>query len=139
MQRGRQGLEGRGRADESGHGGAYGGGRGYGGRRGGGDRPEHKKVKTFGRDSFSLDKETVDLRYVEQLADSEQTCGLAYILRYAVENVIDGRRSLRQVVDVLCDTLEKKGWEPFSGSFVPCGLAKPRRQEIFACLNRYRG
>lgn len=105
----------------------------------GGDRHDRGKVKTFGKDSFSLDKETVDLRYVEQLADSEQTCGLAYLLRYAAENVIDGRRTVAQVVQVLSDTLDKKGWEPFCGAYVPCGLAKPRRQEIFACLNRYRG
>ena len=79
------------------------------------------------------------MRYVEQLADSEQTTALAYLLRYALEQVIDGRRSLQQVVDVLYNTLEKKGWEPFCSSYVPCGLAKPRRQEVFACLNRYRG
>ena len=49
--------------------------KGYGGsrRHGKDDRHEHMKVKTFGRDSFSLDRETVDLRYVEQLADTEQT------------------------------------------------------------------
>ncbi len=104
-----------------------------------GDRNEHKKIKTFGRDSFSIDRETVDLRYVEQLADQEQTQGLAYLLRYGLEYVIDGRRSLSQVVQALSDTLDKKGWEPFCGSYVPCGLAKPRRQELFACFNRFRG
>ena len=97
------------------------------------------KVKTFGRDSFSLDKETVDLRYVEQLADSEQTSALAHLLRYALEQVIDGKKSVQQTVKVLNDLLEKKGWEPFCSSYVPCGLAKPRVQEIFACLNRFRG
>lgn len=124
------------------------GGRGFesrGGRSGerggnsGGDRHEYRKVKTFGKDSFSLDKETVDLRYVEQLADSEQTCGLAYLLRYALAHVIDGRRSVSQVVQIVWDTLDKKGWEPFCSSYVPCGLAKPRKQELFACINRYRG
>ena len=108
-------------------------------RRGSEGRQERRKIKSFGKDSFSLDKETIDLRYVEQLADSEQTTALAYLLRYALEQVIDGRRSLQQVVDVLYNTLEKKGWEPFCSSYVPCGLAKPRRQEVFACLNRYRG
>lgn len=116
---------------------------GYGGRggqnRGGESRQERKKVKTFGKDSFSLDKETIDLRYVEQLTDSEQTTSLAYLLRYALEQVIDDRRSMQQVVEVLFDTLEKKGWEPFCSSYVPCGLAKPRKQEVYACLNRYRG
>ena len=81
----------------------------------------------------------MDLRYVEQLADSEQTTALAYLLRYALEQVIDGKRTLREVVQALYDTLEKKGFEPFCSSYVPCGLAKPRKQELFACLNRYRG
>lgn len=136
QQRGGQGFESRG----GGRGGEYGGNRGS--DRGGSSRGsghDHSKVKTFGKDSFSLDKETVDLRYVEQLADSEQTCGLAYLLRYALEHVIDGRRSESQVVQILWDTLDKKGWEPFCSSYVPCGLAKPRRQELFACMNRYRG
>lgn len=116
------------------------GGRGYGGRGGSGDsRHEHMKVKTFGRDSFSLDKETVDMRYVEQLADSEQTNALAHLLRYGLEQVIDGRKTVRQAVQILWDILDKQGWEPFCSSYVPCGLAKPRKQEIFACINRFRG
>ncbi|MCI9006732.1 MAG: ABC-ATPase domain-containing protein [Lachnospiraceae bacterium] len=109
------------------------------GRQGNENRREHMKIKTFGRDSFSLDKETVDLRYVEQLADPEQTSALAHLLRYGLEQVIDGKRTVRQVVKILSDTLEQKGWEPFCGSCIPCGLAKPRIQEIYACLNRFRG
>ena len=97
------------------------------------------KIKTFGRDSFSLDKESVDLRYVEQLADSEQMNALAHLLRCGVEQVMDGKKTVRQTIQWISDTLEKKGWEPFCSSYVPCGLAKPRIQEIYACLNRYRG
>lgn len=117
--------------------------RGYGGRTGrggsGDNRHEHMKVKTFGRDSFSLDKETIDMRYVEQLADSEQTNALAHLLRYGLEQVIDGKRTVRQAVQILYDILDKQGWEPFCSSYVPCGLAKPRKQEIFSCINRFRG
>ena len=117
--------------------------RGYGGRNGrggsGDNRHEHMKVKTFGRDSFSLDKETIDMRYVEQLADSEQTNALAHLLRYGLEQVIDGKRTVRQAVQILYDILDKQGWEPFCSSYVPCGLAKPRKQEIFSCINRFRG
>ena len=115
------------------------GGRDGGRGRDGGTCHEHMKIKSFGRDSFSLDKETVDLRYVEQLNDSEQTSALAHLLRYALEQVVDGKKSVRQTVSVLENLLEKKGWEPFCSSYVPCGLAKPRTQEIFACLNRFRG
>ena len=117
--------------------------RGYGGRNGrggsGDNRHEHMKVKTFGRDSFSLDKETIEMRYVEQRADSEQTNALAHLLRYGLEQVIDGKRTVRQAVQILYDILDKQGWEPFCSSYVPCGLAKPRKQEIFSCINRFRG
>lgn len=110
-----------------------------GSRSAGHGRRDMMKVKTMGRDGFTIDREMVDLRFVEQLADSEQTSGLAYLLRYALEQVIDGRRSVGQVVEQTYGLLEKKGWEPFCGSYVPCGLAKPRKQEVYACLNRFRG
>lgn len=102
-------------------------------------RGERKKIKTFGRDAFSIDRETVDLRLVEQLADSEQTSALAYLLRYGTEQLMDGKHTVRQVAERLFSLLEQKGWEAFCGPYVPCGLAKPRIQEVYACLNRYRG
>lgn len=102
------------------------------------NRHEHMKIKTFGVDSISLDKETIDVRYVEQLTDSELTNGLAYLMRYGVEQPTDGRRTVSQMVEHICRVLEEKGWEPFCSSYVPCGLAKPRKQELFACFNRYR-
>lgn len=112
--------------------------RGRGGRVGE-HAQERGKVKTFGRDSFSIDRETVDLRYVEQLADSEQTAALAYLTRCALEQLVDGRRSLREIASELEKRLAAKGWDGLAASYVPCGLAKPRSQEIFAALNRYRG
>lgn len=115
------------------------GGFGNSGRYGRGGHSEYKKIKTFGRESFSIDRETVDLRLVEQLADSEQTNALAHLLRYGMEQVMDGRKTVRQVAAQLSLVLEQKGWEPFCSSYVPCGLAKPRTQELYACLNRYRG
>ena len=115
------------------------GGRDFRGQESPQPREERRKIKTLSRDAFSIDRETVDMRYVEQLADYEQTSALAYLLRYALEQVIDGRRSVQQIVQILTGTLDRQGWEAFCGSYVPCGLAKPRPQEIFACLNRYRG
>ncbi|MCD8241057.1 MAG: ABC-ATPase domain-containing protein [Lachnospiraceae bacterium] len=110
-----------------------------GGRPGNDARHEHMKVKTYGKDSFSLDKETVDLRYVEQLADSEQTNALAQLLCYSLEQLTDGKKTVQQTVQFLMDLLDRKGWDAFCGSYVPCGLARPRVQELYACLNRFRG
>ena len=109
-------------------------------RRSGADsRHEHMKIKTNGLDSLSLNRETVDVRYLEQLSDTEQTTALAYLLRYGLEQVLDGKKTVRQAVCQIYDALVKNGWSSLCGSYVPCGLAKPRIQELYACLNRFRG
>lgn len=100
---------------------------------------EHMKIKASGLECFSLDKETVNVRYLEQLADPEQVNALAYLLRYGLEDVFDGRKTVQDAVNVIFRTLQTKGWDAFCGSYVPCGLAKPRIQELFACVNRFRG
>ena len=41
--------------------------------------------------------------------------------------------------DRLWDVLQKKGIAAVcESSYLPCGLAMPRKQEVFACVNRYR-
>ena len=104
-----------------------------------GDGYKDLKLKVHGKDSFSLGKETIDLRYVEQIADPEQTAALGQMLKYAREHLIDHRKSLSQVIDLLEKKLEKEGLPGIcSSSYTPCGLAMPRRQEIYSCFNRYR-
>ena len=103
------------------------------------DKPERLKVKVHGRDGFSIGKQEVDLRYVEQLIDSEQTASLALLLKYACEHLIDGKRTLPEIVAYLDAQLKKQGLSFFSeGSYIPCGYAMPRIQEIYSCFNRYR-
>lgn len=125
--------------DERGQGGGRRGRDDRGGRDGGARGRERLKVRSQGRDAFSLGKENVDVRFVEQIADSEQTAALAHLLRYGLERFADGTCPLTEAVERLFAVLEREGWAPFCGSFVPCGLAKPRKQEVFAALNRFRG
>lgn len=102
-------------------------------------QPERLKTKVHGKDGFSLGKTEVDLRYVEQLIDSEQTASLALLLKYACEHLIDGKRTLPEIVAYLDAQLKKQGLSFFSeGSYIPCGYAMPRIQEIYSCFNRYR-
>ncbi len=100
---------------------------------------ERVKLKALGRDGVSLNRETIDLRYVEQLADGEQTAALGYCLLYAQRRLLDGKRTLRQVVEELESLLDRQGLAALceSRAGVPF-LARPRGQEIFACLNRCR-
>ena len=103
------------------------------------DEPERLKVKVMGKDGFSLGRQNVDLRYIEQLIDSEQTAALGLLLKYAVEKLVDGRRTLPQIAEQLVHQLEQKGLSFFAeGGYIPGGYAMPRPQEIYACLNRYR-
>ena len=96
-------------------------------------------MKTQGKDSILLNRDTIDLRYVEQLTDTEQLHTLGSLVKYAQFHLFDGKKTLSQVVDVLDKLLEEKGLSAIcEGSYIPSGLAMPRKQEIFACLNRYR-
>lgn len=56
------------------------------------NEPERLKLKTMGTDGFAIGKQTVDLRYLEQLIDSEQTACLGMLLKYAVEHLV-GRQT----------------------------------------------
>ena len=98
------------------------------------------KMKTMGKESVMINRDTIDLRYLEQIADSEQVAALGYCVRYAQKHLIDGKKNLIQIVDELEAVMQNKSLAALceSTSSVSC-MAVPRRQEIFACLNRYRG
>lgn len=93
------------------------------------------KIKTMGMDSISIDRENIDLRLVEQLADTEQLNALGQLIKYAHLHFVNGKRSISEVVDLLEKTMNEKGLCAITQK----PAARPRRQEIFACLNRYRG
>ena len=97
-------------------------------------------MKTMGREAVMINKETIDLRYVEQITDSEQVTALGYCMRYAQKHILDGRKDLGRVVDELEGVIRKGTLSALceSSSGISC-MAMPRRQEIFACFNRYRG
>lgn len=97
------------------------------------------KIKTQGKDSIVINKDTIDLRYVEQLTDTEQLGTLGQLIKYAQLHVFDGKRTLGDVAEELAKILDEKGISAVcGGSYVPGGYAMPRKQEIYACLNRYR-
>lgn len=130
----------------------YGRGAGYGrsgrgGSNGRGDRDsrgagrgDRIKVKVRGKDAFQVAKEPVDLRFVEQLADSEQTNALAQMVRYCLEKGLFERCTLQEIVSLIMKEYEKHGLSAFTdASYAAMGLCLPRVQEIYACLNRFRG
>lgn len=106
--------------------------------RGTGMVEEREKLKVMGRESLMLGKEQLDLRYLEQLADREQTQTLGCLLKYAKEQYSGKTTDLAALVEDLIRKLEKEGLGSVSGQReVPAGMAMPRRQEIYACFDRF--
>ncbi len=110
-------------------------------RQGQGFKPNDRiKMKTMGKEMVQLNRENIDLRYVEQLADTEQVSALGYCVRYAEKHLFQGKDTIQNVVDKLEEKICREGLSSLCESNASvANLAMPRRQEIFACLNRYRG
>lgn len=102
-------------------------------------RDDRIKIKAMGTSELSLSKESVELRYLEQLEDQEQSMALAYLLKYSQLKLMDGRKDLKQIGELLENQLDQNGLESlFERGEVLSQLARPRKQEILACINRYR-
>lgn len=109
-------------------------------------RDDRIKLRTDGLDGFSVNHEEVDLRYVEQLIDAEQLTALSHILKYMKLRDFDGKKSLQEAAEHIYARIGEKGFAAFcgesgrgeDGGSVPGNLAMPRKQELYAMLNRCR-
>ncbi len=96
------------------------------------------KMKAMGTDTVMIDRDTVDVRYLEQLADDGQTVGLAYLMGWILANQRQ-KTAITSLLDDMYRQIEKKGLQAFIPPNYSCGHpVLPRKQELFACLNRYR-
>lgn len=99
-----------------------------------------EKVRVHGWDSISLDRMEIDLRYMEQIVDESQSAALAYIMQYVLERMADGKKSASQLARDVSHKIEKEGILSVTPKNYGAGAAAAvRRQEILACLCRYRG
>ena len=71
--------------------------------------------------------------------DSEQTAALGLLLKYTVEHLVDGKRTIAETAQWLEQKLEQEGMVfAAEHGVISGGYAIPRIQEIYSCLNRYR-
>lgn len=98
-----------------------------------------EKVRVHGWDSLSLDKTEIDLRYLEQIVDESQTAALAYIMQYVLGRLADGKKDASQLAGEAARIVSEKGILAVTPRNYGAGAAAVvRRQEILACLLRYR-
>ena len=83
-------------------------------RQGRGFKPNDRiKMKTMGKEMVQLNRENIDLRYVEQLADTEQVSALGYCVRYAEKHLFQGKDTIQNVVDKLEEKICRKVFRVF--------------------------
>ncbi|HHW00456.1 MAG TPA: ABC-ATPase domain-containing protein [Clostridiaceae bacterium] len=98
------------------------------------------RIKSKGLHNIVIGKAVIDLSSLEQLVDDSQTNCIAVMLDYLRKNIFDEKISLSKAVDVLLKRIESTGLDsisPYTGH--PGNLALPRKFEICAAINRYRG
>lgn len=102
-------------------------------------RDRRIKVHTQGRESLQVGDFMCDLRLVEQTADSEQVATLAQMVRYCLEHGLLRGHTVGQAATELREQVAHGGLPAIgSTSYAACGLAMPRKQEVYACLDRLR-
>ncbi|MEB3370899.1 ABC-ATPase domain-containing protein [Saccharopolyspora mangrovi] len=99
---------------------------------------ERPKIRARGTDALTVGESTVELRGVEQIVDASQVTGIGLALvGCARRGVLDGQRSIAEVVKILAAEFAERGVEAvderFAGDF-----AVPRPLEVAAALNRLR-
>jgi hypothetical protein len=83
----------------------------------------------------------IDLSQVEQLVDESQSRAIAAFLKQLGEEGGNREMSLSEKVDAVLESIGEKGLDVLSGfrGKHPGYMALPRKQELCAAVNRYRG
>ena len=102
-------------------------------------KKEIEKIRVHGWDSLSIDKSEIDLRYLEQVVDESQTAALGYIIQYILTKIADGRKTPDALAEEIAKKLDVEGILSITPKNYSAGpSAMVRKQEILACLCRYR-
>ncbi len=97
------------------------------------------KISARGLYSLQFGRQEVDLSFVEQLVDESQTRAIGDIL-YFSSHLIDGRKTLKEIIEITLEQIEKQGLDllsPYRGQH-PGEYALPRKYEVAAAFNRLR-
>ncbi|MCP5100815.1 MAG: ABC-ATPase domain-containing protein [Chloroflexi bacterium] len=94
-------------------------------------------IKTRGVHTIQFGMETIELSAVSQLIDSSQTRAIADAIQYARDRYMDGKRPLREVLDLMMADVAARGLRVINGRSGN-DYAAFRKYELGAALNRLR-
>lgn len=96
------------------------------------------KIKTFGTDGISINKENIGLRAVEQIVDTEQLNTIGTLMKYIEKNMMNRQLTLRETIKEAYKELENGMLNIDDTKGGSGSLAKVREQEILCAYNRFR-
>ncbi len=94
-------------------------------------------IRTRDIQTVQFGTETLDLTAVEQIVHRTQTRAIGAALDYARRRIIDGRRSLSEILDRVMADIEEEGLDVLDGRRTG-EFALFRRHELAAAFNRLR-
>jgi len=94
-------------------------------------------IKTRGWDTILFGEETIDLSALSQLMDDSQTRAIAEAIYYAQRQYMDGKRPLRDILDLVMADVDAQGLGVINGRSGN-DYATFRKFELGAALNRLR-
>ena len=101
-------------------------------------KPGRRKLKSMGTDTVLIDREAIDVRYLEQLSESGQITALAYMMGWILDHV-KTEENMQKFIEKMYEIIDKKGMEAVIPANYSAGHpVLPRKQELYACLSRYR-
>ncbi|MFC1745465.1 ABC-ATPase domain-containing protein [Candidatus Riflebacteria bacterium] len=99
------------------------------------------KIAVKSRDFILYGRDEIHLREVEQLFDTSQTRAIAFAVHWAAKNIMQDEKPIKEILTRLEKLFVEAGLDildPFYRPGIhPGNLAKPRRIEIAAAINRH--
>jgi predicted ABC-class ATPase len=100
------------------------------------------KISSRGCDEMVYGTTEIDLRGIEQIFDASQTRAIGWAILHAATGIMNDRMTIGGVLDELDRFIDQEGLDALDPyhrpSHHPGALARPRRMEIAAVINRMR-
>lgn len=98
------------------------------------------RFKVRNKTEITFGHTTINLDALEQLTDPSQTRGIVALLQILKANYFNDQTSFAQMTEKLYADIQQQGLDHVLNSKRhPGNIALPRRQELCAAINRYRG
>ncbi len=100
------------------------------------------KIDIQGHDKIIYGKDSIDLRFVDQLVETSQTRAIGHAIYFASHAMMRESESLQDIVESLEDYFNQNGLDPLDPFYEkekhPGNFSRPRKYEIAAAINRIR-